>query len=79
MSQNILIIDDDVQTLKLVGLAEDLLEEMLRHDFAGVIPPAPELAFESVNQNKPMVVMDLDGFADQQYRTIAEYLTKILW
>lgn len=54
------------------------IEGKLEHDLVGLVPPAPELAFQSMRHNKPMVVMDLDGFAAQQYRTIAEYLTKVL-
>jgi pilus assembly protein CpaE len=60
------------------SLTKEDIEERLKHDLVGLVPPAPELAFQSMHHNKPMVVMDLDGFAAQQYRTIAEYLTKVL-
>lgn len=58
-------------------LTKEDIEEMLGYDLVGVIPPAPELAFKSVDQHKPMVVLDLDGFAARQYRAIAEYLTEV--
>jgi len=55
-------------------LTKEDIEEKLGHGLAGLIPPAPELAFQSVTQNRPIVVMDPDGFAARQYRAIAEYM-----
>jgi Flp pilus assembly CpaE family ATPase len=62
------------RTRSAATLTKEDIEEKLGHGLAGLIPPAPELAFQSVTQNRPIVVMDPDGFAARQYRAIAEYM-----
>jgi pilus assembly protein CpaE len=60
------------------SLTREDIEEMLGHTLTDVIPPAPELAFQSGKENKPIVAIDLEGFAAHQYRAIAEDLIEAL-
>jgi len=54
-----------------------MIEEALQHDLAGVITPAPELAFQSVEQGIPMVISLPNSLAAQQFQYIAEYLAGV--
>ena len=60
------------------SLTREDIEETLGHTLTGVIPPAPELAFQSSKENKPIAAIDLEGFAAHQYRAIAEDLIEAL-
>ena len=51
------------------------IEEQLGHSLIGMIPPAPELAFESSKQRTPMVLVHLDSLVVRQYRSFAKDLT----
>ena len=51
------------------------IEEQLGHSLIGMIPPAPELAFESSKQRTPMVLVHLDSLVVRQYRNFAKDLT----
>jgi Flp pilus assembly CpaE family ATPase len=51
------------------------IEEELGHNLIGMIPPAPELAFESSKQRTPMVLVHLDSLVVRQFRNFAKDLT----
>lgn len=53
---------------------KETIEGLLQHELLGVIPPAPELAFQSVEQGTPMVVIQPTSLVAHQIRTVAEYL-----
>ena len=57
---------------------KDEIEEQLDHSLIGMIPPAPELAFESSKQRTPMVLVHLDSLVVRQYRKFAKDLTRKL-
>jgi CheY-like chemotaxis protein len=57
--------------------SKDVVEDLLQHDIVGVVPPAPELAFQAVEKGIPMVTMQPDSPVAQQFRTIAEHLAQI--
>jgi hypothetical protein len=56
---------------------KDAVEGLLQHDLAGVIVPAPDLAFQSVERGVPMVMMQPDSLVVEQIRNFAEHLTKV--
>jgi pilus assembly protein CpaE len=60
------------------SFTRDTIEERLKHRLLGLIPPAPELAFQSASQETPMIMLHLDSFVVRQYRTIAEDLIEAL-
>ncbi len=59
------------------SFTKGMIEEALQHDLAGVITPAPELAFQSVEQGIPMVISLPNSLAAQQFQHIAEYLASV--
>jgi DNA-binding response OmpR family regulator len=56
---------------------KEAIEGLLQHDLAGVITPAPELAFQAAETGNPMVVVQPTSMVAQQLRNIAEYLVGI--
>jgi len=56
---------------------KDTIEELLQHNLAGVVTPAPELAFESLERGIPMVMMQPESLVSQQFHAIAERLAEI--
>jgi pilus assembly protein CpaE len=60
------------------SFTRDAIEERLGHSLRGLIPPAPELAFQSASQAKPIVMTYADSFVVQQYRRFAEKLIEVL-
>ena len=58
-------------------IAKETIEELLQRDLAGVITPAPELAFQATEQGVPMVMAQPDSLVARQFRTITEYLVKV--
>jgi pilus assembly protein CpaE len=54
------------------------VEEELKHNLIGMIPPAPELAFQSATQQSPMVKMHLDSLVVRQYKAFVENLIETL-
>lgn len=56
---------------------KEAIEGLLQHELVGVIPPAPELAFQSVEQGTPMVVIQPTSLVAHQIRTVAEYLVNV--
>jgi pilus assembly protein CpaE len=61
-----------------VSFTKDAIEKRLAHSLVGLIPPAPELAFNSATQEMPMVMLHLDSFVVRQYKALAEDLMKAL-
>lgn len=53
---------------------KDTIEGLLQHELAGVVTPAPELAFQSYENGIPMVMSQPNSLAAQQIQTIADYL-----
>ncbi|MDY6876487.1 MAG: response regulator [Chloroflexota bacterium] len=58
-------------------LTKETIEGLLQHDLAGVITPAPELAFQATEQGIPMVTAQPDSLVARQFRTITEYLAQV--
>jgi len=61
-----------------VSLSREAVEEQLRYHLLGMIPPAPELAFQSSKQQLPMVMAQLDSLVVQQYKSFARDLIETL-
>lgn len=57
-----------------MSLAKEEIEEMLSHSLLGIVPPAPELAFQAIDARRPIVMSDRDSFVARQYRAVAESL-----
>ena len=53
---------------------KEAIEGLLQHDLAGVITPAPELAFQAAETGNPMVAAQPASLVAQQIRNITEYL-----
>jgi DNA-binding response OmpR family regulator len=53
------------------------IEGLLQQDLAGVVTPAPELAFQAAEQGKPMVMAHPSSLVAQQIQSIAEYLADV--
>jgi pilus assembly protein CpaE len=56
------------------SFTKETIEGLLQHDLAGVVTPAPELAFQSCENGIPMVTAQPDSLAAQQIQKIADYL-----
>jgi pilus assembly protein CpaE len=56
---------------------KEAMEGLLQHDLAGVVTPAPELAFQAAESGSPMVSAQPTSLVAQQLRNIAEYLVNI--
>jgi DNA-binding response OmpR family regulator len=56
---------------------KEAIEGLLQHDLAGVVTPAPELAFQAAETGNPMVVAQPTSLVAQQIRNITEYLIDI--
>jgi pilus assembly protein CpaE len=53
---------------------KEMIEGLLQHELAGVVTPAPELAFQSSENGIPMVMAQPDSLAAQQIQMIADRL-----
>jgi CheY-like chemotaxis protein len=53
---------------------KEMIEGLLQHELAGVVTPAPELAFQSSENGIPMVTAQPDSLAAQQIQMIADRL-----
>jgi pilus assembly protein CpaE len=60
------------------SFTKETIEEELKHNLVGMIPPAPELAFQSASQQAPMVKMHLDSLVVRQYKAFVENLIETL-
>ena len=56
---------------------KEATEGLLQHDLAGVVTPAPELAFQAAESGNPMVLSQPTSLVAQQLRNIADYLVNI--
>jgi CheY-like chemotaxis protein len=59
------------------SFTKQTIEGLLKRELAGVITPAPELAFQSVEQGTPMVLLQPSSLATQQVQTIANHLAQL--
>jgi DNA-binding response OmpR family regulator len=57
--------------------AKDTLEGLLQHELVGIIPPAPELAFQAAEQGIPMVMIQPTSLVAQQIKAVAEHLMNV--
>ncbi len=57
---------------------KETIEDRLGHNLIGMIPPAPELAFEAAKQQLAMVQLHLDSLVVRQYKTFVEDLLEVL-
>ena len=55
---------------------QELVEGRLQQDLAGVVTPAPGLAFQAAENGTPMVTLQPDSLVAQQFRAIAEHLAQ---
>jgi DNA-binding response OmpR family regulator len=55
----------------------EAIEGLLQHDLAGVVTPAPELAFQAAETGNPMVAAQPATLVAQQLRQIAERLASV--
>jgi MinD-like ATPase involved in chromosome partitioning or flagellar assembly len=53
------------------------VEGLLQQDLAGVVAPAPELAFQAAEQGAPMVMVHPTSLVAQQIQSIAEHLADV--
>ncbi|MBU0702999.1 MAG: response regulator, partial [Chloroflexi bacterium] len=53
---------------------KDTIEEILQHDLAGVITPAPDLAFQAAERGIPMVMIQPDSVVARQIQALATHL-----
>jgi len=53
---------------------KETVEGVLQYDLAGVVTPAPDLAFQAAERGIPMVMVQPTSLVAQQFRTIAEHL-----
>ena len=60
------------------SFTKETIAERLKHNMIGMIPPAPELAFQSTNQRSPMVKMHLDSLVVRQYKSFVDELLETL-
>ncbi|MCP4540953.1 MAG: response regulator [Chloroflexi bacterium] len=56
---------------------KEAIEGLLQHDLAGVVTPAPELAFQAAETGNPMIVAQPTTLVSQQLRQIAEKLADV--
>lgn len=55
---------------------KDAIEGMLQHDLAGVITPAPDLAFQAAERGIPMVMIQPDSVVALQIQALATHLAE---
>ncbi|RLC99275.1 MAG: hypothetical protein DRI77_03105 [Chloroflexi bacterium] len=53
---------------------KDTVEGILQQDIAGVITPAPDLAFQAAERGIPMVMAQPNSLVVRQFRTLAEHM-----
>jgi MinD-like ATPase involved in chromosome partitioning or flagellar assembly len=56
---------------------KEAIEGLLQHDLAGVVTPAPEMAFKAAETGDPMVVAQPVSLVAQQLKSIADYLADV--
>ncbi|MBC7225998.1 MAG: response regulator [Thermoflexales bacterium] len=54
--------------------SKDTVEEFLQREIVVVIPPAPELAFQSAEQGTPMVIMQPESLVAVQFHHLAQHI-----
>lgn len=59
------------------SFTKETIEGLLQHELAGVVTPAPELAFQSHESGVPMVTSQPNSLVAQQIQAIADYLLNV--
>ena len=54
--------------------SKDMVEEFLQREIIVVIPPAPELAFQSAERGTPMVMMQPESLIAVQFHQLAQHI-----
>jgi MinD-like ATPase involved in chromosome partitioning or flagellar assembly len=54
--------------------SKDMVEEFLQREIIVVIPPAPELAFQSAERGTPMVIMQPESLVSIQFHHLAQHI-----
>jgi DNA-binding response OmpR family regulator len=62
------------KTPSAASFTKETIEGLLQHELAGVVTPAPELAFQSSENGIPMVLAQPNSLVAQQFQSIANYL-----
>ncbi len=57
--------------------SKDTVEEFLQREIICVIPPAPELAFQSAERGTPMVIMQAESLISIQFNQLAQYIAAL--
>ncbi len=57
--------------------SKDMVEEFLQREIICVIPPAPELAFQSAERGTPMVIMQAESLVALQFHQLAQYIAAL--
>jgi len=65
------------KTPSATTFTRDTIEGLLQHDLAGVVTPAPDLAFQAIEHGIPMVMAQPDSLVAQQFKAIMEHLVKV--
>ena len=65
------------KTASAASFTKQTIEGLLQHELAGVVTPAPELAFQSYEGGVPMVTSQPKSLVAQQIQTIADYLLNV--
>ncbi|HIE37468.1 MAG TPA: response regulator [Anaerolineae bacterium] len=58
-------------------LTKEMMEGLLQREIVGVIPPAPELAFQAAEQGTPMVMMQAQSLVARQLHQLAEFVASL--
>ncbi len=59
------------------ALSRSMIEQTLRHEMIAGIPPSPDIAYESVQNGKPMVEIQPQGLVAQQVRRIVQSILDV--
>lgn len=58
-------------------LTKETVEGFLQQEVVGVVPPAPELAFQAAERGMPMVMIQAESLVAQQLFHIAEFIASL--
>lgn len=61
------------RTQSAASLGKSVIEDMLGRELVIVIPPAPELAFQSADKGEPMISIQPDNIVSDQIRKLAKF------
>lgn len=58
-------------------MSKETVEGFLQHELVGVVPPAPDLAFQAAERGMPMVMLQPDTLASSQLCQLAEFIASL--